>query len=85
MPELLDRMPHATVNLAQVSAAIQRRLFDALKLTIRVENPRRAHVHITLTEDTPPRDRGGSRRHPRRRPRRHPQPPGGTMDTDLET
>ncbi|BCB88860.1 iron chelate uptake ABC transporter family permease subunit [Phytohabitans suffuscus] len=53
MPELLATMPYASANLAAVPAAIQRRLFDALKLTVRVDNPRRAHVRITLTADTP--------------------------------
>ncbi|MDQ7911159.1 recombinase family protein [Phytohabitans sp. ZYX-F-186] len=52
-PELLAAMPYASANLAAVPAAIQRRLFDALKLTVRIDSPRRAHVHITLTTDTP--------------------------------
>ncbi len=52
-PELLDRMPLARTNLAAVPATLQRRLFDALQLTIRIDTPRSAHVSITLTTDTP--------------------------------
>ncbi len=52
-PELLDAMPLAAVHLAAVPAPVQRRLFEALNLTIRIDNARRAHVRITLTTDTP--------------------------------
>ncbi|MPZ27141.1 MAG: recombinase family protein [Micromonosporaceae bacterium] len=52
-PALLEAMPQAVVDLARVPPALLRQLFDTLQLAIRLDNPRRAHITLTLTLTTP--------------------------------
>ena len=86
-PELLDAMPLAAMRLTAAPAAIQRRLFEALHLTIRLDNPRQAHVRITLTTDTPGTTAGvvaAIEPDADDNPGTTPQlPSGGTMPSDL--
>lgn len=52
-PALLDAMPQAVVDLARVPPTLQRQLFDALQLAIRLDNPRQAHVTLTADRQHP--------------------------------
>ncbi|GAA4467031.1 recombinase family protein [Phytohabitans houttuyneae] len=53
-PALLDAMPHLDQHhLAGMPTELQRRLYDALNLTITVPNPGQAHITITLAAHSP--------------------------------
>lgn len=52
-PDLLDALPQASIDWAQVPAEVQRDLFDALQLQIRYDRTTNtAHGQVTLIRDT---------------------------------
>ena len=51
-PDLLDTLPIGATDIRNLPADVQERLFDALQLTVRIDNSRQAHIKVTLTVDT---------------------------------